>query len=127
MWTANPAPYTLPPDRLRQSTKVSDESRLQSLEHPLTSPVYVYRVEIDSVGGVSSTRSTALATLGLQNGEVRQLQFVNDDTLMILWRNDSKSRIHRYLKCKQANNSKQKASHTSLISPSNPSLQTMTT
>ncbi|KAJ6137253.1 Anaphase-promoting complex subunit 4 [Penicillium samsonianum] len=51
--------------------------------------VYLYRVVLNSVGGVSSTRSTSLATLDLQNGEVRQLQFVNDDTLMVLWR-DSK-------------------------------------
>ncbi|CAG8234328.1 unnamed protein product [Penicillium salamii] len=49
--------------------------------------VYLYRVVIDSVGGVSSTRSTSVAILNLENGEVRQLQFVNDDTIMILWRN----------------------------------------
>ncbi|CDM38272.1 hypothetical protein DTO013E5_8695 [Penicillium roqueforti] len=55
--------------------------------------VYIYRIVLDSVGGVSSTRSTSLATLDLQNGEVRQLQFVNDDTLMILWR-DSKGSSH---------------------------------
>lgn len=56
--------------------------------------VYLYRVVLNSVGGVSSTRSTSLATLDLQNGEVRQLQFVSDDTLMILWRDSSKSRTH---------------------------------
>jgi anaphase-promoting complex subunit 4 len=53
--------------------------------------VYLYRVILDSVGGVSSTRSTSLATLDLQDGEVRQLQFVADDTLMIFWRDNSKS------------------------------------
>ncbi|KAJ5551842.1 Anaphase-promoting complex subunit 4 [Penicillium sp. DV-2018c] len=53
--------------------------------------VYLYRVILDSVGGVSSTRSTSLVTLNLQDGEVRQLQFVADDTLMILWRDSSKS------------------------------------
>ncbi|KAJ5488290.1 Anaphase-promoting complex subunit 4 [Penicillium expansum] len=57
--------------------------------------VYLYRVVLNSVGGVSSTRSTSLATLDLQNGEVRQLQFVNDDTLMVLWRDGSKSLTHR--------------------------------
>ncbi|KAJ5131355.1 Anaphase-promoting complex subunit 4 [Penicillium bovifimosum] len=51
--------------------------------------VYLYRVILDSVGGVSSTRSTCMVTLNLQDGEVRQLQFVADDTLMVLWR-DSK-------------------------------------
>ncbi|CAG7922612.1 unnamed protein product [Penicillium olsonii] len=51
--------------------------------------VYFYRVVVDSVGGVSSTRSTSLATLDLGNGEIRQLQFVNDDTIMILWRNSN--------------------------------------
>ncbi|CAP79181.1 Pc06g01880 [Penicillium rubens Wisconsin 54-1255] len=55
--------------------------------------VYLYRVVLNSVGGVSSTRSTSLATLDLQNGEVRQLQFVSDDTIMILWR-DSKGSSH---------------------------------
>ncbi|KAF4760510.1 hypothetical protein HAV15_005299 [Penicillium sp. str.  len=55
--------------------------------------VYLYRVVLNSVGGVSSTSSTSLATLDLQNGEVRQLQFVKDDTLMVLWR-DSKGSSH---------------------------------
>ncbi|CAG8267102.1 unnamed protein product [Penicillium nalgiovense] len=57
--------------------------------------VYLYRVVLNSVGGVSSTRSTSLATLDLQNGEVRQLQFVSDDTLMILWR-DSRGSSHLF-------------------------------
>ncbi|CAI7669413.1 unnamed protein product [Penicillium viridicatum] len=55
--------------------------------------VYIYRVVLNSIGGVSSTSSTSLATLDLQNGEVRQLQFVKDDTLMVLWR-DSKGSSH---------------------------------
>ncbi|KAJ6156202.1 Anaphase-promoting complex subunit 4 [Penicillium chrysogenum] len=55
--------------------------------------VYLYRVVLNSIGGVSSTRSTSLATLDLKNGEVRQLQFVSDDTIMILWR-DSKGSSH---------------------------------
>lgn len=54
-------------------------------------PVYLYRIVLDSVSGVSSTRSTSLATLNLQDGEVRQLQFVSDNTLMVLWRDSSKS------------------------------------
>lgn len=59
----------------------------------LNNPVYLYRLILDSVGGVSSTRNTSLAILDLEDGEVRQLQFVNDDTIMILWRNGSKSQI----------------------------------
>lgn len=65
------------------------------IEPPVLSlPVYLYRVVLDSVGGVSSTRSTSVAILDLKNGEIRQLQFVNDDTIMILWRNSSKSNTH---------------------------------
>ena len=56
--------------------------------------VYIYRVALNSVGGVSSTSSASLAILDLQNGEVRQLQFVKDDTLMVLWRDSSKSPAH---------------------------------
>ena len=63
--------------------------------------VYLYRVVVDSVGGVSSTRSTSLATLDLGNGEIRQLQFVNDDTIMILWRNSSQSQ-DMSLRCDQS-------------------------
>ncbi|KAJ5774954.1 hypothetical protein N7457_009850 [Penicillium paradoxum] len=55
--------------------------------------VYLYRIVLDSISGVSSTRSTSLATLNLQGGEVRQVQFVTDNTLMILWR-DSKGSSH---------------------------------
>ncbi|KAJ5764981.1 hypothetical protein N7520_004540 [Penicillium odoratum] len=47
--------------------------------------VYIYRVILDSSNGVSSTRNTSIATLDLQEGEIKQLQFVADDTLMILW------------------------------------------
>ncbi|KAJ6031834.1 hypothetical protein N7540_002566 [Penicillium herquei] len=49
--------------------------------------VYIYRMVLDSVNGVSSTRSTSIAALNLSEGEVKQVQFVHDDTLMILWSN----------------------------------------
>lgn len=62
-----------------------------SLRALLTQAVYVYRVVLDSVNGVSSTRNTSIAALGLQEGEIRQLQFVEDDTLMILWSHPSTS------------------------------------
>lgn len=57
--------------------------------HVLTQAVYIYRVVLDSVNGVSSTRSTSIAAFDLQEGEIRQLQFVEDDTLMILWSHPS--------------------------------------
>ncbi|PYI23859.1 putative anaphase-promoting complex component Cut20/Apc4 [Aspergillus violaceofuscus CBS 115571] len=44
-----------------------------------------YRVVLDSENGVSSTKSIATAVVDLQGGEIRQLQFVEDDTMMILW------------------------------------------
>nr|UPX44851.1 hypothetical protein FAC5L9_14 [Penicillium camemberti] len=47
--------------------------------------VYFYRIILDSSNGVSYTRSTFVAALDLQEGEIKQLQFVADDTLMILW------------------------------------------
>lgn len=83
------------PDQSHQNIKVRHTINHQIQFLILTQIVYIYRIVLDSVGGVSSTRSTSLATLDLQNGEVRQLQFVNDDTLMILWRDSSKSLTHR--------------------------------
>lgn len=47
--------------------------------------VYIYRTVLDSVNGVSSTRHASVAALTFQEGEIRQLQFVEDDTLMVLW------------------------------------------
>ncbi|KAJ5259423.1 hypothetical protein N7478_012404 [Penicillium angulare] len=47
--------------------------------------IYIYRVLFDSINGVSSTRTTSVASLNLQEGEIKQLQFSHDDTLMILW------------------------------------------
>ncbi|KAJ6160499.1 Anaphase-promoting complex subunit 4 [Penicillium chermesinum] len=46
--------------------------------------IYVYRTVLDTINGVSSTRSTSMAALDLQEGEVRQLQFF-DHGLMVLW------------------------------------------
>lgn len=47
--------------------------------------VYIYRAVLDSINGVSSTRHTSIAALALPEGEIRQLQFVEDNTLMVLW------------------------------------------
>lgn len=51
--------------------------------------VYIYRTVLDSINGVSSTRATSIAAFTLQEGEIRQLQFIEDDTLMILWSDSS--------------------------------------
>ena len=53
--------------------------------------VYIYRTVLDSVNGVSSTRATSIASITLKEGEIRQLQFVQDDTLMVLWTDGSMS------------------------------------
>ncbi|GLA18469.1 hypothetical protein AnigIFM62618_006117 [Aspergillus niger] len=47
-----------------------------------------YRVELDSENGVSSTRRISTGALDLQEGEVRQVQFVEDDTVVVLWSNN---------------------------------------
>ncbi|KAJ5359271.1 uncharacterized protein N7496_011684 [Penicillium cataractarum] len=51
----------------------------------MKSLVYIYRIVLDSVNGVSSTRETSIAALSFKEGVVSQLQFVEDDTLMVLY------------------------------------------
>jgi anaphase-promoting complex subunit 4 len=50
--------------------------------------VYIYRVILDCENGVSSTRRTGIGAVDLQEGEIRQIQFVEDDTIMLLWSNN---------------------------------------
>ncbi|KAL4893762.1 anaphase-promoting complex, cyclosome, subunit 4-domain-containing protein [Aspergillus ambiguus] len=52
--------------------------------------LYVYRVVLDCENGVSSTRSLAVGAVDLQEGDVRQVQFVADDTVMVLWASGNK-------------------------------------
>lgn len=86
-----------------------------------TQPVYIYRVVLDSVNGVSSTRSTSIAALDLQEGEIRQLQFVEDDTLMILWSHPSMSSLSFFSLLQQCLLTlHQKAHPTSSTFPSSP-------
>ncbi len=47
--------------------------------------VYLYRLVLDSVNGVSSTRATFVAKINLQKGNITQIKFVEDGTLMLLW------------------------------------------
>ncbi|KAI2791078.1 hypothetical protein POX_c03933 [Penicillium oxalicum] len=53
--------------------------------------VYLYRLVLDSVNGVSSTRKSSVAAMSFDTGSVRQVQFVEDDTLMILYASDTTS------------------------------------
>lgn len=62
-----------------------NRARLPSPWNLTRMTVYVYRTVLDSINGVSSTRHTSLAAVTLREGEVRQFQFVEDDTLMVLW------------------------------------------
>ncbi|KAJ5491352.1 hypothetical protein N7539_002919 [Penicillium diatomitis] len=55
--------------------------------------IYIYRVVLDSINGVSSTRNSSIAALFFDSGSVRQVQFVEDDTLMILFTSDTTSHL----------------------------------
>ncbi|KAF9887042.1 hypothetical protein FE257_010536 [Aspergillus nanangensis] len=57
----------------------------KSIQTP--SLLYIYRVISDCENGVSSTKSTSVGTVDLREGEIRQVQFVGDDTIMLLWTN----------------------------------------
>ncbi|PIG89867.1 anaphase-promoting complex component Cut20/Apc4 [Aspergillus arachidicola] len=50
--------------------------------------LYIYRTVLDCENGVSSTRTTGIGAIDLQEGEIRQIQFVEDDTIMVLWSNN---------------------------------------
>ncbi|KAL4785877.1 anaphase-promoting complex, cyclosome, subunit 4-domain-containing protein [Aspergillus varians] len=62
-------------------------TRLATSKHIL----YVYRVVLDSENGVSSTRETQVGAINLQEGVIRQVQFVDDDKVMVLWSNNGGS------------------------------------
>ncbi|KAH8434213.1 putative anaphase-promoting complex component Cut20/Apc4 [Aspergillus melleus] len=47
--------------------------------------MYMYRLVLDSANGVSSTRNISIGTIDLQEGQIRQVEFVEDNTLMVLW------------------------------------------
>lgn len=86
----DPAPYTLRRDPQPRSHHVRDAfflSLLMISDKCIT--VYIYRTVLDSINGVSSTRATSIAAFTLQEGEIRQLQFIEDDTLIILWSDSS--------------------------------------
>ena len=66
-------------------------TRTLHLAHALVrtnaSIVHIYRVILDVVNGVSSTRQIRTTTLNLKGGEIRDLKYVPQDrVLMLLWR-----------------------------------------
>ncbi|KAG5288861.1 anaphase-promoting complex component Cut20/Apc4 [Histoplasma capsulatum G186AR] len=46
--------------------------------------LYLYRVIIDTVNGVSSTKATLLSAISLKRGSITAVKFVEDGTLMLL-------------------------------------------
>ncbi|KAL4913499.1 anaphase-promoting complex, cyclosome, subunit 4-domain-containing protein [Aspergillus aurantiobrunneus] len=62
-------------------------ARLATSKHLL----YIYRVVLDSENGVSSTREAQVGAINLQEGVIHQVQFVEDDKMMVLWSNNGGS------------------------------------
>ncbi|KAL1963582.1 hypothetical protein VTN77DRAFT_8027 [Rasamsonia byssochlamydoides] len=54
---------------------------------------YIYRLALNSVNGVSSTKALSIATLSLQRGDIRQIQFVQDNTIMFLHSDEGQSSL----------------------------------
>lgn len=48
--------------------------------------VYIYRHILSVVNGVSSTKASLQATVELGSGSIQDLKFVEDGTLMLLWK-----------------------------------------
>lgn len=82
-------PFTSARDLLHLNTSVC--CRPESNMPMLTAAVYIYRVILDSENGVSSTRSTSVAAVDLQQGEIRQIQLLEDGTIILLTSDDSTS------------------------------------
>ncbi|KAJ5089257.1 Anaphase-promoting complex subunit 4 [Penicillium argentinense] len=61
------------------------------------SSFYIYRTVLDSVNGVSSTRSTSVAAVSFEEGEILQLRFVNDNTIALLWRTTGEYTLNCWL------------------------------
>ncbi|KAI9814210.1 MAG: hypothetical protein M1827_003376 [Pycnora praestabilis] len=49
------------------------------------SAVYVYRVELMIENGVSSTRAVELCLISFLRGSIKDIKFVDDDSLMVIW------------------------------------------
>ncbi|KAL5338495.1 anaphase-promoting complex, cyclosome, subunit 4-domain-containing protein [Aspergillus crustosus] len=62
-------------------------ARLEASKHIL----YIYRVLLISENGVTSTRGAEMGAVNLQEGTIRQIQFFDDDKMMVLWSNNEGS------------------------------------
>lgn len=66
---------------------------MQSALILMAQTVYITRVVLDSANGVSSTRWAEVAAINFLEGEIRQIQFVGDGTVMLLWSCDRMSSV----------------------------------
>jgi anaphase-promoting complex subunit 4 len=49
--------------------------------------VYIYRVSLETVNGISSTKDISATAVSLQAGDIECIKFVEEDNaLMLLWR-----------------------------------------
>ncbi|PGH15908.1 hypothetical protein AJ79_02075 [Helicocarpus griseus UAMH5409] len=55
--------------------------------------VRIYRVILETLNGVSSTKAIFHATINLQKGDITQMKFVEDGTIMLLLSEDSSHRL----------------------------------
>jgi anaphase-promoting complex subunit 4 len=56
--------------------------------------VLIYRITIQCINGVSSSKATSVASLRLPSGEIKQVQFVQDGTVMLLYTDEGKLSIN---------------------------------
>ncbi|KAL4970354.1 putative anaphase-promoting complex component Cut20/Apc4 [Aspergillus stella-maris] len=75
------------PDQSANLCVVYVATRLSTQKHTL----YIYRVILDSENGVSSTREAQVGAVNLQEGTIRQIQFIDDNKIMVLWSNNAGS------------------------------------
>ncbi|EED21355.1 anaphase-promoting complex component Cut20/Apc4, putative [Talaromyces stipitatus ATCC 10500] len=62
-------------------------SRLRSAPNTLL----IYKITIQCTNGVSSTKNISVASMRLSKGEIKQAQFVDDGTIMLLYANKDRS------------------------------------
>lgn len=56
-------------------------------------PVLIYRIIMQCINGVSSPKATSVASMRLRNGEIKQAQFVEDGSIMLLYAGEGKTVI----------------------------------
>jgi hypothetical protein len=73
--------------RLATTKHIREYSSILALCQDLTLPVYLYQVHLKSENGVSSTQEVLVGGIDLKEGVICQVQFGEDDKMMILWTN----------------------------------------